>query len=330
MSVGSNSAGPAGGGGGLAVEEGPAAGSSSGSFTSVPVESLQTAASAAPVSAVSAGEAATAGLSDELLIQSRLPTTVVDVSASTVQRTNQDNEYVVLREEYLENELLRLSDVRMFVSAGGGLDSDDDGGGYMGAGATAGAAGGAAGAASSEFGGDGGSSVSGFGGSVADMSALGIGAAGAAPGAGGGGGLSVGGAGSVMGRLSGQKMPVWTAPNGLFHSVKDNSPMVRDLLADVARVYPHRLRRPLIEQFVEELLRRATTLVRCVEAELALGPPLQEPATKRIKNDLDLTADGDFKIVLSRAEALRPGISTDLLGDPRSVELALKSLMENF
>ena len=51
---------------------------------------------------------------------------------------------------------------------------------------------------------------------------------------------------------------------------------------------------------------------------------------KKLKQNLGLTVEGDFKIVLAMAERLKPGIYSFVLGDPKIEKEDIQNILENF
>ncbi|KAL4235835.1 hypothetical protein ACF0H5_004225 [Mactra antiquata] len=69
------------------------------------------------------------------------------------------------------------------------------------------------------------------------------------------------------------------------------------------------VRGAFIIQFMRMLHKRAQCLIECVKAESNDGTiPMKSPLLKKIRNDLQLHAEGDFRIVLATAEKLKPGL----------------------
>lgn len=77
------------------------------------------------------------------------------------------------------------------------------------------------------------------------------------------------------------------------------------------------VREAYITQFMRMLHKRAQCLIECVKAESNDGTVLLKPQTlRKVRTDLQLHAEGDFRIVLATAEKLKPGIFC-LLKSPR-------------
>ncbi|XP_060580754.1 guanine nucleotide exchange factor C9orf72-like [Ruditapes philippinarum] len=69
------------------------------------------------------------------------------------------------------------------------------------------------------------------------------------------------------------------------------------------------IREAYITQFMRMLHKRAQCLIECAKAESNDGTvPLKIQTIKKIRTDLQLHAEGDFRIVLATAEKLKPGI----------------------
>ncbi|XP_053394859.1 guanine nucleotide exchange factor C9orf72-like [Mercenaria mercenaria] len=68
------------------------------------------------------------------------------------------------------------------------------------------------------------------------------------------------------------------------------------------------IREAYISQFMRMLHKRAQCLIECAKAESNDGTvPLKLQTLRKIRNDLQLHAEGDFRIVLATAEKLKPG-----------------------
>lgn len=78
------------------------------------------------------------------------------------------------------------------------------------------------------------------------------------------------------------------------------------------------VREAYITQFMRILHKKAQCLIECVKAESNDGyQPLKTSVLNKIRNDLHLNMEGDFRIVLAIAEKLRPGIFFFLKGGRR-------------
>ncbi|XP_071800208.1 guanine nucleotide exchange factor C9orf72-like [Asterias amurensis] len=76
------------------------------------------------------------------------------------------------------------------------------------------------------------------------------------------------------------------------------------------------VREAFIEEFLHMLDRKALSLIKYVEEETNRGNKPNRLAVRRLKHDLHLTPDGNFRIVLAAAEKLKPGIYTLVCGNP--------------
>lgn len=69
------------------------------------------------------------------------------------------------------------------------------------------------------------------------------------------------------------------------------------------------IREVFLSQFMRMLTKRAQCLIECTRAECDdCMVPIKQQTLKRIRNDLQLNAEGDFRIVLAIAEKLKPGM----------------------
>jgi len=183
----------------------------------------------------------TTNIPDEVVIQSMLPSTLIDLTTMTVRQTHPFHEYSVLRREYLNMELEKLVSTK----------SRDN---------------------------------------------------------------------------------LWAAQDGLFRPVKAGAPCVDFLIVETFRL-PHCLREAYINQSMKLLLRKASVLIKYVEAELEHVSPLtnlEASVVKKIRADLDLNNDADFTVLLGIAEKVSPGIYVALAGDPASIEAKFVELFESF
>jgi hypothetical protein len=122
---------------------------------------------------------------------------------------------------------------------------------------------------------------------------------------------------------------------------------------------PPALREGYIVQWIRVISRRAVTLIKYAESE-TYAIPLLRPrrllvahstlsnarththskrlntsvleleVMQRIREDLKLSADADFLVILGMAEKLSPGIYTTLAGDPLLMEERFIELFESF
>lgn len=78
------------------------------------------------------------------------------------------------------------------------------------------------------------------------------------------------------------------------------------------------VREAYITQFMRILHKKAQCLIECLKAESCDGSqPVKSSGLNKIRNDLHLNMEGDFRIVLAIAEKLRPGIFFFLKGGRR-------------
>jgi len=129
------------------------------------------------------------------------------------------------------------------------------------------------------------------------------------------------------------KENLWTAQDTLFRQVKSIAPCIEKLVIEVYRL-PHSLREGYIAQSMRLLIRKAVILIKYVEAEVDvqrsnLGT-LEASVVRKIRQDLDLTSDSDFAVLLGIAEKLSPGIYVALAGDPASIQQKFVELFDSF
>ncbi|XP_064606333.1 guanine nucleotide exchange factor C9orf72-like isoform X2 [Liolophura sinensis] len=77
------------------------------------------------------------------------------------------------------------------------------------------------------------------------------------------------------------------------------------------------VREAYIAQFMLFLHRKALALIKYVEAETNQGANSTKVHVKKLRADLNLTAEGDYRIVMAVAEKLKPGLYCYILGDRR-------------
>jgi len=124
-----------------------------------------------------------------------------------------------------------------------------------------------------------------------------------------------------------------TQPQGILNSVKEPSQFVHRLITEVYRL-PHCLRLPYISQSNRLLTRKAVALIKYVECEMSSAevpiPSLAQPTLKKIMQDLSLSEQSLFLMVLGVAEKLQPGTYHRTLGDPLSMEDKFREMIDSF
>lgn len=109
-----------------------------------------------------------------------------------------------------------------------------------------------------------------------------------------------------------------TRPTGTFQNVNAPESIVRDLLNDLHKLPPESgIRESFIAHFMHSLQRRALCLIKCVEGDSAFLTLPNRLVTKRLRQDLGLQLDGDFRIVLATAEKLKPGLYHIVMADKK-------------
>ncbi|XP_013383223.1 guanine nucleotide exchange C9orf72 isoform X2 [Lingula anatina] len=85
---------------------------------------------------------------------------------------------------------------------------------------------------------------------------------------------------------------------------------------------PVGLRLSFIQLFIRTIERKALVLIKSAEVDSDQGRSAPKTNPRKLRQDLGLQLEGDFRIVLAMAEKLKPGIYTYLLGDSLNHELA--------
>eukprot|EP00004_Rigifila_ramosa_P006273 TRINITY_DN1696_c0_g1_i2.p1 TRINITY_DN1696_c0_g1~~TRINITY_DN1696_c0_g1_i2.p1 ORF type:complete len:408 (+),score=107.64 TRINITY_DN1696_c0_g1_i2:180-1403(+) len=288
-------------------------------------------------------------LSDDVVIQSRLPTTIVDLYERSVLQTRPLHEFQQLRSDFLECQLAALNPgvhqsqhqppAAPGAAASAKPQKDTASGGSSVPGGTlaradeppaapatlasglvsvvttaAGAVAGAASALSSP---------------PAAVTSAAVppvnGAAPAAPVA------QPTVAANTGGQMNGSNR--WTVQEGLFQSVTDPAPCVVRLCSELA-VLPAQMREAYIAQTTRLWMRMAVAIIAFVDAESVLGaenvPTVLPTTLKRMKSELGILSDQDLAVYLGIAEKLQPGIYTALHGDPITIEEKFLELFESF
>ncbi|XP_070562732.1 guanine nucleotide exchange factor C9orf72-like isoform X2 [Ptychodera flava] len=108
-------------------------------------------------------------------------------------------------------------------------------------------------------------------------------------------------------------------PFTFFQTVEDPETMVRDIMTEIHQLHPGSgVREAHIEQFQRILERKALAMIKYVEEETNKGSEdFKSSMMKRMRQDLNLLVEGDWKIILAVAEKLKPGIYSFVFGDYR-------------
>ncbi|BFY99521.1 hypothetical protein BsWGS_02561 [Bradybaena similaris] len=92
--------------------------------------------------------------------------------------------------------------------------------------------------------------------------------------------------------------------------------LVRDLLEDVYKLPQDNGRREaFIRHFMHTLQRRAFCLIKYLEGDNLPTSASARVNVKKLRQDLSLTLEGDWRIVLAAADKLKPGLYQLVLGD---------------
>lgn len=104
---------------------------------------------------------------------------------------------------------------------------------------------------------------------------------------------------------------------GLFHNVKHESKMINDMLSDIQLLPPQdSIRVEFIENFTRLLRRKALALIKYIEDLSKFGcDRMESSGLQEARQQLHLTKDGDFLIILAFAEKLRPNIYMCAMGE---------------
>ncbi|GFN94542.1 protein c9orf72-like isoform x2 [Plakobranchus ocellatus] len=94
-----------------------------------------------------------------------------------------------------------------------------------------------------------------------------------------------------------------------FQSANVSESLVKDLIEDVHKLPPENgAKEAYIRHFMMSLQRRAFCLIKYLEGEMLQTSGGPRVSMKRLKSDLGLNLEGDFRIVLVAADKLKPGI----------------------
>lgn len=94
-----------------------------------------------------------------------------------------------------------------------------------------------------------------------------------------------------------------------FQPANYSESLVKDLIDDVLKLpQENGAKEAYIKHFMLNLQRRAFCLIKYLEGEMFSGASPPRLSVKRLKLDLGLSLEGDFRIVLATADKLKPGI----------------------
>ncbi|ESO94464.1 hypothetical protein LOTGIDRAFT_232306 [Lottia gigantea] len=107
----------------------------------------------------------------------------------------------------------------------------------------------------------------------------------------------------------------------MFQKAQYNSTLVSNLLEEISKLSADcGIRIAHIQQFIRYLNRKALSLIKYVETETLKGSIPLKGGLKKLRQDLSLTIEGDFRIVIATAEKLKPGIFQFLMGDGKEID----------
>ncbi|XP_050402091.1 guanine nucleotide exchange factor C9orf72 [Patella vulgata] len=109
--------------------------------------------------------------------------------------------------------------------------------------------------------------------------------------------------------------------NSVFQKVHHSSYLVSTLIDEISKLSADcGIRVAHVQQFMRLLNRRAFSLINYVETETLKGSISLKGGLKKLRQDLSLIKDGDFRIILATAEKCKPGIYHFLLGEGKHVD----------
>ncbi|XP_005107492.1 guanine nucleotide exchange C9orf72 [Aplysia californica] len=107
-------------------------------------------------------------------------------------------------------------------------------------------------------------------------------------------------------------------PAGTFQNVNAPESLVKDLIDNVHKLPPENgIRESFIRHFMHSLQRRALCLIKHMEGDSSFFSSPTRIATKRLRQDLGLQLEGDFRIVLATADKLKPGLYQFVMGEKK-------------
>ncbi|XP_022100204.1 guanine nucleotide exchange C9orf72-like [Acanthaster planci] len=111
--------------------------------------------------------------------------------------------------------------------------------------------------------------------------------------------------------------PLRYSPVVHFSNKPEAETIVQKFWKEINRLQDNcRIRETYIEEFLRLLDRKAVSLIKYVEEETNRGTKPSRLVLKRLKSDLHLIPEGDFRIVIAMAEKLQPGVYTLVCGNP--------------
>ncbi|XP_072031995.1 guanine nucleotide exchange factor C9orf72-like [Amphiura filiformis] len=115
--------------------------------------------------------------------------------------------------------------------------------------------------------------------------------------------------------------PMVYLPIVTFQNKCETETLVQNFQREINLLHPRSgVREAYIEQFQRLLDRKAVGLIKYVEEETMRGSKTSRITIKKLKHDLDLNPEGNFRIILARAEKLKPGIFTIVCGNPAQMK----------
>ncbi|CAL1540278.1 unnamed protein product [Lymnaea stagnalis] len=107
-------------------------------------------------------------------------------------------------------------------------------------------------------------------------------------------------------------------PSRTFQPVNVPESLVKELIDEIFKLPPENgVREAYIRHFMHGLQRRAFCIIKYIEGDVLSGSTGNRVSSKRLRQDLNLLLDGDFRIVLAAADKLKPGIYQYMLGERR-------------
>ncbi|XP_014672148.1 PREDICTED: protein C9orf72-like [Priapulus caudatus] len=105
---------------------------------------------------------------------------------------------------------------------------------------------------------------------------------------------------------------------GVFQPVDYPDTLVQNFLYELFQLSgSNGVRETYIQNFIRLLSRKALALIKYVETHTNFGRDPLKTSMRKLKHDLDLGQEGDFRIVLAQAEKLKPGFFCFLIGNSK-------------
>ncbi|XP_061781054.1 guanine nucleotide exchange factor C9orf72 homolog isoform X2 [Nerophis lumbriciformis] len=122
----------------------------------------------------------------------------------------------------------------------------------------------------------------------------------------------------------------FTPDLNIFQDVMHRDTLVKSFIDEVFMLKPSMsLRSTYLAQFLLLLHRKALTLLKYIEDETQKGKkPFQ--TLRNLKNDLNLTVEGDLNIVMAFAEKLRAGLHSFVFGKSFYTSMQERDILMNF